>query len=94
MAAKWASQIPHLICALNKPKGMVSQRALDHVKDVLRNRYRPASVKVTQKSNHLSVGHGGTLDPIASGVLVCSPFLFSCSLFFFFFISFFISFLI
>lgn len=44
-----------MIFSVNKPKGMTSHDVVDHVRKILKERW---------------VGHGGTLDPLAHGVLV------------------------
>jgi tRNA pseudouridine55 synthase len=54
------------LCAVLKPKGMLSRVVVDRVKDILDHgggigRGRPPGIKV---------GHGGTLDPMAEGVIV------------------------
>ncbi len=50
------------ILAIDKPYGMTSFGALAHIRFLL-------SQKLGQK---VKVGHAGTLDPLATGVLICS----------------------
>ncbi|RGB26617.1 pseudouridine synthase [Rhizophagus diaphanus] len=49
--------IPHGLFAINKPRGLSSVTILKKIKKL-------------QPKNKLKLGHGGTLDPLASGVLV------------------------
>ncbi|GBC35895.2 probable tRNA pseudouridine synthase 1 [Rhizophagus irregularis DAOM 181602=DAOM 197198] len=49
--------IPHGLFAINKPRGLSSVTILNKIKKL-------------QTKNKLKLGHGGTLDPLASGVLV------------------------
>ncbi|GBB92016.1 hypothetical protein RclHR1_19500002 [Rhizophagus clarus] len=52
--------IPHGLFAINKPSGLSSVTALNKIKKFYSK----------QLKNKLKLGHGGTLDPLASGVLV------------------------
>jgi tRNA pseudouridine55 synthase len=52
--------IPHGLFAINKPRGLSSVTILNKIKKLYNE----------QSKNKLKLGHGGTLDPLASGVLV------------------------
>jgi tRNA pseudouridine55 synthase len=52
--------ISHGLFAINKPRGFSSVTILNEIKKLYRK----------QSKNKLKLGHGGTLDPLASGVLV------------------------
>lgn len=64
------------IFCVNKPLGWTSNNVVSYIRGILERdaRERGAKpVKVTSRRNKsriLRVGHGGTLDPLASGVLV------------------------
>lgn len=51
--------------AVFKPKGITSNDAVQRVKEILNQK-----VAVRTKAAKIKVGHGGTLDPLAEGVLV------------------------
>ncbi|CAG8450689.1 1500_t:CDS:10 [Scutellospora calospora] len=50
--------------AINKPRGKTSTEVLNTLKDFFRNKSNSIFIK------KLKLGHGGTLDPLATGVLV------------------------
>lgn len=56
------------IFAVNKPAGVSSAQCLDLVKHKLRTAL--GLTKIKNKQNIVKLGHGGTLDPMAEGVLV------------------------
>jgi len=72
------------IFAINKPSGMTSRLCLDKVNRILSQAecFKPTLKALAEKrnagrksrrnrrSNKLKMGHGGTLDPLASGVLI------------------------
>jgi len=63
------------ICAVNKPIGWTSQDVVGYLRGMLerdaRSRGAELSKRRSRKSKHkVKVGHGGTLDPLATGVLV------------------------
>ena len=58
--------IPHGVCAVYKPPGWSSANVVAKVRGVLER-----AIKIPgQKKFKVKVGHGGTLDPLARGVLV------------------------
>ncbi|CAG8691580.1 10046_t:CDS:2 [Ambispora leptoticha] len=57
--------LPHGILAINKPRGKTSTDVLNTLKELFRNR----SNSIVNKKK-IKLGHGGTLDPLATGVLV------------------------
>lgn len=59
--------IPNGLFAVNKPIGLLSVTILNKIKMLYRTQLK--DLAISQK-NKLKLGHGGTLDPLASGVLV------------------------
>lgn len=57
------------LCAVYKPKGCSSSDVVEDVKRILQNTLGNAR-KTRGKKAGIKVGHGGTLDPMAEGVLV------------------------
>ncbi|KAF0552015.1 pseudouridine synthase [Gigaspora margarita] len=55
----------HGLLAINKPRGKTSTEVLNTLKGFFRNR-----TNSTVNKKKLKLGHGGTLDPLATGVLV------------------------
>jgi len=60
------TSIPSGLCAVYKPPGWSSSDVVMKVKNILRSEY----TERTGERIKLKVGHGGTLDPLAEGVLV------------------------
>mmetsp|Transcript_3287 Transcript_3287/g.5511 ORF Transcript_3287/g.5511 Transcript_3287/m.5511 type:complete len:328 (+) Transcript_3287:64-1047(+) len=58
--------IPSGLCAVYKPQGWSSNDVVTKVKNIIRSEY----TNRTGNKIKLKVGHGGTLDPLAEGVLV------------------------
>jgi tRNA pseudouridine55 synthase len=61
--------VPSGLIAVYKPKEWSSSDVVGKVRNILRNGAKEAANKKTGKVN-IKVGHGGTLDPLAEGVLV------------------------
>ncbi|CAI2167556.1 18516_t:CDS:2 [Funneliformis geosporum] len=59
--------IPNGLFAVNKPSGPLSVTILDKIKRIYRLQRKEFALS---HRNKLKLGHGGTLDPLASGVLV------------------------
>lgn len=62
------SRIPSGLCAVYKPKGWTSNDVVQKIKGILLRGSRENGGKA--KKRDLKIGHGGTLDPVAAGVLV------------------------
>ncbi|MDX2072983.1 MAG: tRNA pseudouridine(55) synthase TruB [Alphaproteobacteria bacterium] len=67
----------HGFINLNKPLGLSSAQAVERVKKILRSSLRaegeaiqPGLPRRSAPRNDIKIGHAGTLDPLASGVLV------------------------
>jgi tRNA pseudouridine55 synthase len=62
------------ICAVNKPIGWTSQDVVSYLRGMLERDARSRGVVLPKRSGKskrkVKVGHGGTLDPLATGVLV------------------------
>ena len=58
--------LPNGILAVYKPQGITSSNVVEQVKRLLVN----GAKKSGHKKVKIKVGHGGTLDPLATGVLV------------------------
>lgn len=58
--------IPSGLLAVYKPKGMTSSQVVETFVKILSN----PKLSQRQQRNELKIGHGGTLDPLAEGVLV------------------------
>lgn len=65
-ALKLKSFMPNGIFPVYKPKGITSHDAVQKIKTVIWKTLGPNAVR----SQFIKVGHGGTLDPMAEGVLV------------------------
>ena len=59
--------IPSGLCAVYKPKNCSSSDVVTKIKYILQNVLRE---KTGNKRLKIKIGHGGTLDPLAEGVLV------------------------
>ncbi len=59
--------VPHGLFAVNKPRGLLSITILNEIKKLYLKQLRELAIP---QNNKLKLGHGGTLDPLASGVLV------------------------
>ena len=57
--------IPSGLCAVYKPKGRSSNDIVQQVKSIIQRKF-----ELPRKKSGVKVGHGGTLDPMAEGVLV------------------------
>ncbi len=57
--------LPSGLCAVYKPKGWSSNDVVQKVRSVVESHWR-----VDKRRPKIKVGHGGTLDPLAEGVLV------------------------
>ncbi len=60
--------LPSGLCAIYKPLGWSSNDAVQKIRSILEKEYRRENK--TRKHTKIKVGHGGTLDPLAEGVLV------------------------
>ena len=61
-----ATSFANGIMAVHKPRGWTSADVTHRIRGVLQRRYR----ELTGEYSRIKVGHGGTLDPDATGVLV------------------------
>lgn len=66
-SAELPLQIPSGLCAVYKPKGWTSADVVQKVKTILEKNLR---IQGHKKKSVVKVGHGGTLDPMAEGVLI------------------------
>lgn len=64
------SCFPSGIFGVYKPKTWTSNDVVSKLKRTILNEIRGRNQTVQVKSNEIKVGHGGTLDPMAEGVLV------------------------
>jgi tRNA pseudouridine55 synthase len=62
------------VILINKPLTWTSFQLVNKMKYLIRNsRFQPAKINVTDATPKLKIGHAGTLDPLATGLLiVCS----------------------
>lgn len=65
-------RIPSGICPIYKPIGMTSSFVVQHLRHVLEKELRARTSAPSSKEKRilLKIGHGGTLDPLAEGVLI------------------------
>jgi tRNA pseudouridine55 synthase len=61
-----AARVPSGLCVVHKPIGISSATATTKIKRILQN----GIFTVTGQKVNIKVGHGGTLDPLAEGLLV------------------------
>lgn len=66
MMASVSSRVPSGLCAVHKPKGVSSAFIVSKIKRMLQD----GIYSVSHRKVNIRVGHGGTLDPLAEGVLV------------------------
>lgn len=66
---KPASQLPHGFLVVHKPQGWTSFDVVGKIRGVLEKHFKRLGHKFGRRSR-LKVGHGGTLDPMATGLLV------------------------
>ena len=58
------------VFAVNKPAGISSAAAVSKIKHYILSNFKLGTKERSKLFKKLKVGHGGTLDPLASGVLV------------------------
>jgi len=63
-------EVPSGVLAVYKPKDWTSTDVVQKVRSTLERERRHRGEKVKGKAKRIKVGHGGTLDPTATGVLV------------------------
>lgn len=57
------------VFSVYKPKGWTSRKATDFVQFVLSNELWAGKTTPLRRRDRVKIGHGGTLDPMAEGVL-------------------------
>ena len=65
-------RIPSGICPIYKPIGMTSSFVVQLFRHILEKELRSRTHAPSQRKQRilLKIGHGGTLDPLAEGVLI------------------------
>jgi tRNA pseudouridine55 synthase len=61
--------MPHGIFNIDKPKGLTSHDVVSRVRRILRSYLREQTQNSKLRTQNYKVGHAGTLDPMATGVL-------------------------